>query len=153
MIGVVAGFRANFLLAWHPFQHWKANALCERLDAAMLSCHRSMDVWLIRNHSFPLYQASPLPCVRSTEFCVWRREFIVVAIERILAILRNDDTCDQCQQGVRVTGQRSGFGPEQRSGLVPDPSWNPTSSFMVGLTRSHTRQFAGFAGCALTCRF
>jgi len=53
-----------------------------------------MNGWLVQKHSLALNQAAPLPCVRSTEMEVWKREFIVIAMERLLAIVRKHDTRD-----------------------------------------------------------
>jgi len=64
-----------------------AEALCRRSDVAMLWCHLWMDGWLIRTHSLALDHPAPLPCVEITLIVVCRREFIVVAIERLTAIL------------------------------------------------------------------
>ena len=60
----------------------------------MLSCHLCMDGWLLRKHSLAFNHAAPLPCVRSTEIVIWRREFIGVAIERLSTILPKNDTRD-----------------------------------------------------------
>jgi len=76
------------------FQHWKAYSLCGRSDVAIVSCHLCMDGWLLRKHSLAFTQASPLPCVGSTEMDICRWQFIIVAIERVSAILWKDDSRD-----------------------------------------------------------
>jgi len=92
--GFKEGPQAYFLTSWSAFQHCIAYALCGLSDAAMLSCHLCMDGWLLRKHSLPLTEAAPLPGVRTTELVIWRREFIVIVIERLSAILSKDDTSD-----------------------------------------------------------
>jgi len=91
------------------FQHWEDYALCGLSDAAMWSCHLRIDGWLLRKHQVALGQAAPLPGVRSTEIVVWRREFIVVAIERPSAILPKDDNHDKGRwDGARWSKKISG---------------------------------------------
>jgi len=86
------GLWAHFLSSEHASQHWTVYALCKWPDAAMLYCHLCIDGWLLQKHLLPLKQAAPLPSVWSTEIFIWKREFIIVAIERLLAILPKDDT-------------------------------------------------------------
>jgi len=81
----------------------------------MWSCHRCMDGWLRPNHSLGRSQAAPLPCVRGTEIIVWRREFTVVAIRKISAILPKDDTLD--------SGRWDG-GMESKTISGRSSSWN-----------------------------
>jgi len=54
---------------------------------------------------------------------------------------------------VRVTCHRSGFGPQQPIGSLPDPSKNLTCSDLVGQIQTCTHQLAGFARVGLTHRF
>jgi len=65
-----------------------------------------MDSRLLQKHSLGLDQAAPLPSVWSTEIVIWRCEFIVVATERLLAILPQDDTRDSVKWG-RDMGTRT----------------------------------------------
>jgi len=74
------------------FDHLKAYAMCGRSDAAMLSCHLCMDGWILRNHSIARDHEAPLRCLHSTTIVIWRWEFNVMAIERLLTILQQDDT-------------------------------------------------------------
>jgi len=83
---------AYFSSSWHAIQHWTAYTLCRQLDAAMLSCQLCMDGWLLSKHTLAPNQAAPLPSVWSTNIVIWRREYMVVAIERLLATLPKDDT-------------------------------------------------------------
>jgi hypothetical protein len=92
--GFKEGLRADFSCFQCAKQHWKPNASCRRSDVAMLPCHLCMDGSLLQKHSLAFNQAATLPCVRSTELVIWRREFIIVAIERLSAILPKNDTCD-----------------------------------------------------------
>jgi len=76
------------------FQHWKPYAVCRLFDTAMLTCHLCIDGWLCWKHSFSLNQAAPVPTWQTFEIVVGRREFIVMAIERLSAIFPNHDTCN-----------------------------------------------------------
>jgi len=92
--GYIEVLLAYFSSSRHAIQHRKAYVFCGQLDGAMLSCHLCMDSWLLWKHSLALNHSAPLPWVQSTEIVVWRREFIVMAIERLPAILSKDDTRD-----------------------------------------------------------
>ena len=59
----------------------------------------------------------------------------------------------QRQQRVWVTHQRSGFGPEKWYSSIPDPSKNPTRSFLASQSRTPTEQPPGLTRFHLTCRF
>jgi hypothetical protein len=57
--------------------------------------------------------------VRSTKIVVWRREFIVLAIERLLAILPKNDTrnsgrCDGKARSKAISGTSSGWNLRRR---------------------------------------
>jgi len=75
-------------------QHWTALALSRRADAAMLSSQLCMDSWLHWKQSLTLDLSAPLHGVRSTDIVIRRWEFIVVANERISAIVRQVNTRD-----------------------------------------------------------
>ena len=92
--GLKEGLQAYFSSTRCAFQHWNASALCGRSDAAMVSYPLCMDGKQLRNQSLALGQAAPMPCVRGAEIVVWQWEFIVVAMEKLLAILPKDNTCD-----------------------------------------------------------
>jgi len=63
--------------------------------------------------------AAPLPFGERTESMVWRREFIIVAIEWLSAKLPEDDTCDSgrwnWEMGSKaISGRSSGSNLERR---------------------------------------
>jgi len=86
--------RADRFSSWCGFQNSIAYALCGWSDVAMLSCHLCMDGWLLQKHSAALDQVAPSPSVWSTEINFYIRELIVVAIDRLLAMLPKVDTHD-----------------------------------------------------------
>jgi len=53
------------------------------------------------NHSLALKQATPLPCVRSTENVIWRRKFMVVGIGWLLALLPKDNSLNSLKWDAR----------------------------------------------------
>jgi len=59
-----------FWSSWCAFEHWKAYGVCGWSGAAMISCQRCIDGWLLQNSSLALNQAAPLRRVRSTEIVV-----------------------------------------------------------------------------------
>jgi len=65
--------------------------------------------------------------------------------ELLLELLRCSQGDTEGEQWFQVTHQQSGFGQQNRVGLVPDPSNLPTCCFMAGQTRTRTRQPSGFA--------
>jgi hypothetical protein len=90
--GCKDGILSEFLNSQPTFRLSKAYGFCWPSDVELLWCELCMDGWLFWIHSHALNQAAPLPCEQSTEMSVWRKVFIVTAIERPLAILPKDDT-------------------------------------------------------------
>jgi hypothetical protein len=69
---------------------------------------------LTTSRTFTINQAALLPGVRSTKIVVWRREFILVAIETLSAILLNNDTrnsgrCDGEWGSNTISGRSSSW--------------------------------------------
>jgi len=77
---------ANVVFSRHVCQRWTAYDQCGLSHAAMLSCFRCMHGWLLCKQSLAFNQAAPLRCVWCTDIIVWKREFIVVAIEWLWAV-------------------------------------------------------------------
>jgi hypothetical protein len=78
-----------------------------------------MDSSLLQKNSLAFNQAAPLPYVRSTKLIIWRREFIIVAIERLSAILPKNDTrnsgrCDGKTRSKAISGTSSGWNLRRR---------------------------------------
>jgi len=92
--GFKVGLRAYDLDSGCSVLNSEAYDLCRLSDTAMWSWHLYVDGRLLQKHSLALVQAAPLPWLRGTELVVWRREFLAVAIERLLSILPQNDTCN-----------------------------------------------------------
>jgi hypothetical protein len=86
--------REYLSLSRQAFQWWKANALWRQWDASMIFCHLCMHGWLLRKWSHKHNQTALRLNTWSTKIISLSREFIVIAIERPLATLPKDDTCD-----------------------------------------------------------
>lgn len=82
----------SFLSTPHASKHRNVYAWCRWPDTAMWCCYLSMDGWQLLKHSIEFDQAALLRCVQITRICMWRREFIIVPIERLFAILRKHAT-------------------------------------------------------------
>jgi len=92
--GLKEGLQAYLLPSQCPVQHRKAYAWCRQLAAVMISWQLRMDRWQRPKHSVAHYEAAQLPCVRSTKIMFRWREIIVVAIEKLSAVLPTNDTND-----------------------------------------------------------
>jgi len=88
------GVLASCVSFRHTSQSWTADAVCWLSDGAMSYCLLCMDDCLLRKHSLALDSAAPLRGVVWFLFVICGKEFIMVAIERIYAILLKDDTHD-----------------------------------------------------------
>jgi hypothetical protein len=84
---------AHIVSSRRTIPHRKAYDLCRLSDAVMLSCCECIHGWQLGKQLLALNQVAPLRCGQTTKFDLCRREFIVVATERLSAILPNDDTC------------------------------------------------------------
>jgi len=73
----------------------------------MLSCHLWMDGWLLQIHWLAVDQTAPLPRVWSTEIVFCSREFIVMTVQRLSAVLPKDHIPDSgrwdCETGSKTT--------------------------------------------------